>query len=161
MMISFDVGGYRFNHRTAGVLIDEGYVLLHRLANGKYWFLPGGRVELGEDSKTALVREMQEEVGLDVEAGRLLWVVENYFQLDGQPFHEVGFYYELTFDKAHPICQKDIEHHGDELGETLHYKWFRLEDLDDVQLVPAFLKTKLQNIAAYPEHVVFREDAST
>lgn len=35
------------------------------------WSLPGGRVEPGEDDATALVREMREETGLDVEPGPL------------------------------------------------------------------------------------------
>ena len=36
------------------------------------WSLPGGKVEEGETLAAALVREMREETGLDVEPGRLL-----------------------------------------------------------------------------------------
>jgi 8-oxo-dGTP diphosphatase len=40
------------------------------------WSLPGGRVEPGETDAEALVREMQEETGLAVVAGRLLGTVQ-------------------------------------------------------------------------------------
>lgn len=36
------------------------------------WEIPGGSVEAGEDPRTACKRECQEELGLDIEIGRLL-----------------------------------------------------------------------------------------
>jgi 8-oxo-dGTP diphosphatase len=61
---------------VGAVIIDErGRLLLikrgHEPGAG-LWSLPGGRVEPGETDAAALVREMREETGLVVEAGRLL-----------------------------------------------------------------------------------------
>jgi 8-oxo-dGTP diphosphatase len=54
---------------------DQGRLLLikrgHEPGAG-LWSLPGGRVEPGETDAEALVREMDEETGLAVRAGRLL-----------------------------------------------------------------------------------------
>lgn len=51
-------------------------LLLHRPATSEYnpgrWEFPGGRINLGEGVRDALVREVREETGLTVEAGRLL-----------------------------------------------------------------------------------------
>jgi len=40
---------------------------------GGWWCLPGGGVEPGESHAEAVVREVQEELGLDVKAGEQLW----------------------------------------------------------------------------------------
>lgn len=44
-----------------------------------YWFLPGGRVRFGESSDAALARELAEELGHVLPAGKLALVVENIF----------------------------------------------------------------------------------
>jgi 8-oxo-dGTP pyrophosphatase MutT (NUDIX family) len=54
-----------------GVLIHDGSVLL-LLNERDEWDLPGGRPEPGEDHRSALKREVQEETGLTVEVGAAL-----------------------------------------------------------------------------------------
>lgn len=57
---------------------------------GRSWSLPGGKVEPGETLAGALVREMREETGLDVEVGRLLYVC------DHTAAHVVHLTFEVT-----------------------------------------------------------------
>lgn len=55
---------------VAGILIDNHHrVLIAERPQGKtyagYWEFPGGKIEVNEDARTALVREFQEELGID------------------------------------------------------------------------------------------------
>jgi 8-oxo-dGTP pyrophosphatase MutT (NUDIX family) len=50
----------------------EGRVLLCRLTYKQDWDLPGGVVEVGESPMLAVAREVEEELGLAIPAGRLL-----------------------------------------------------------------------------------------
>jgi 8-oxo-dGTP diphosphatase len=67
--------------RCVGAIItdDTGLLLLikrgHEPEEGR-WSLPGGRVRPGESDWHALVREVREETGLQVEPGRLIGEVE-------------------------------------------------------------------------------------
>lgn len=90
-------------HVVAGALFDErGRVLIAQRPAGKHmaggWEFPGGKVEPGETPREALVRELREELGIEVhEAAPLiayeheyphrrvlldLWVVTRY---SGEP----------------------------------------------------------------------------
>ena len=65
--------------RVTGVVVEDGRILLLNQDTdaGRSWSLPGGKLEAGETLAQALVREMKEETGLDVEPGRLLYVCDH------------------------------------------------------------------------------------
>ena len=69
------------NLRVYGVLLRDSRVLVaaERVAGRDIFKFPGGAVEDGETPEAALIREFQEEGGLDVELERLLHVPGTLF----------------------------------------------------------------------------------
>jgi 8-oxo-dGTP diphosphatase len=62
---------------VAGLILDEaGRLLACKRPEGKHlggkWEFPGGKVEPGESAQEALVRELEEELGIRVETGAAL-----------------------------------------------------------------------------------------
>ena len=160
-MITFERDGTRFTYRTVGVCVEDGWALLHRAVRDEFWSLPGGRVEFGEESASALGRELREELGVDAEVGRLLWVVENFFALDGTPYHELGLYYAFTLPPDSALRDKTREHAGREEGLDaplrLIFRWFPLAALADLPLYPVFLRAALQRLPQHTERIVNRD----
>jgi 8-oxo-dGTP pyrophosphatase MutT (NUDIX family) len=141
-----------FNYRAAAVWIIDGHILLHRQADDSYWALPGGRVMMGEDSKTSLIREMKEELGVEVQVERMLWLTENFFNYRGMPFHEIGLYYFVSCPALPSIWRKG-PFHGLE-GERLVYQWVSLNELSSMTVYPSFLQETLGNIPKTTEHII-------
>ena len=62
---------------AAVVIDDDGRVLTVRRHTPPRWELPGGALEVGETLHEGVVREVREEVGLDVEPVRLTGIYQN------------------------------------------------------------------------------------
>jgi len=155
-VISLDFeAGRRFSYRIAAVCIDDGHVLLHRADQENFWSLPGGRAEILETSAITVVREMQEELGVTVSVRRLLWVVENFFTFESLRFHELGLYYLVDLPVDSPYLKKENAYMGQEADAApLFFRWFPLDDLEGVKLVPSYLQSSLRRLPDTIEHVV-------
>lgn len=159
VVLSFPVGGTRFNYRVAGAAIRDGHVLVCREDDDDYCMLPGGRVEMGEGSDVALVREMAEELVMDVAVGPLLFTSESFYGREGDRYHELGFIYaiELPADVqprgAQPFLVREDE------GHLLQFSWLKLgsPELAAARLMPPWLPERLDAPAGATEHVIFHE----
>ncbi|KKB06777.1 hypothetical protein VE25_20935 [Devosia geojensis] len=158
-VLSFPLGGRRFNYRVAAVIVVDGHVLASREDDDDYMMLPGGRVELGEASALSLEREIAEELGMPGTVGALLATSENFYHRAGEDFHEIGLFYRATLplhavpDGKAPWLVREDE------GHLLHNYWLPLagDALERMNLLPRWLPTFLRNLPANPAHIVFDE----
>ena len=119
---------------VGGVVVHQGRVLLIR--RGKQplygrWVVPGGTVELGEPLVEALVREMREETGLDVEPFELITVFDR-IERDGDDviYHYVIVDYLCRFRSGEAQAASD----------ALEVAWAAPDELAAYDLPPRALE---------------------
>ncbi len=59
MDITFETAEGRFNYRVAAILLDGERILAMHDERSPYWYLPGGRVRMGERAEDAVLREVR------------------------------------------------------------------------------------------------------
>ena len=153
-MITFAHDNIRFTHRIVGVAIEDGRVLLHQAEGDDFWALPGGRAELLEPAEATLRREMREELDIQVEVVRPLWLVENFFQHQGYQHHELGIYFLMRVPADWSYRAQTEPFLGDENGTRLICRWFPLEELAAIKVYPSFLVSGLRALPPTLQHVV-------
>ena len=111
---------------VAAIITDGSRIFATQRGYGEYkdgWEFPGGKIEPGEPSRDALVREIREELAADIVVGDLLTTVE----YDYPDFH-------LSMD-----CFRATLAEGSSMDLLEHEaaKWLTEEELDSVDWLPA------------------------
>ncbi len=137
----------KFNFRVAVIPYNNNnQVLLQRVENEEYLSLIGGRVKLGETTANALLREVQEELGILINQKNLdlVYVCENFFKINGKDIHELLFIYKYALNSN--ISYKVID------KENVKAEWFKIEDLKNLNIKPAIVKNF--NISEELQHLI-------
>ena len=111
---------------VGAVILDGDRVLLVRRANPPLkgqWSLPGGAVEVGEPLDAALVREVREETGLDVEVGPVVEVLDSIRRDAGG---RVEYHY-VILDYACRVTGGRIANGSD----AADVRWIPIAELED------------------------------
>ncbi|KZN66460.1 hypothetical protein N473_08700 [Pseudoalteromonas luteoviolacea CPMOR-1] len=158
-MLKFDNADSCFNCRSVAVIIHNGHILLHRNIEDSFWALPGGRVELFENSDSTISRELLEELDVVTVVKRHIWYVENFFVYAGKKYHEISNYFltELAASERLPIGNT---FRGIESDIELEFKWYPIGDLSNLNLKPAFLKSELQAIPEETKYIKVNDISS-
>ena len=134
---------YWFRYRTGAIIVRDGKMLFVRSKFGGYYYMIGGGVHLGEDSKTCIERETLEETGVKCTARRIAIICENFFNgvggaIDGKECHELEYYYLMDVpDDASFETITDAE-------EKL--EWIPIDEFSKNDIRPAFLKKELKGV---------------
>ena len=147
MDITFKTPEGIFNYRVCAVILHENRLLAMKNDRTPYYFLPGGRVALHENAENAIVREMKEELGIDVTVLRPLWFNQGFFTEDvtQQKFHELCLYYLVDVSKTDLISKGDTFDIA-EPDKINHFYWLPLDTLQEQYLYPIFIKENIRNL---------------
>ena len=132
------------NIRVGAIIMKDGKILMVGNERSNYLYSVGGRIKFGETAEEAVVREVMEETGVKLEAGRLGFVHENYFYGDaptnlGKLIYEISFYFYMKVPSNFaPVSDSFTE---DSSKEFL--RW--VSPNEDIKMYPTFFRTELKN----------------
>ena len=84
MDVSFKIGNEKFNYRVCAMIISDGKILAMHDERSPYYYLPGGRVAIGETAENAVIREIREELGVTPKIVRPVWLNQAFFSQTGR-----------------------------------------------------------------------------
>lgn len=150
----------RFGYRVAGILTKNNKVLLQNAEIDDFWSLPGGAINLFETFEQAIKREIMEEIQVRVRVKRIVWILENFFEYQNEKYHslEVGIILS-PLDSKEKLAMEEFygieEHyHPEKYGKLkLIFKWFSIDELDNLNLKPEILKQELKSLPKTIKHI--------
>lgn len=147
MDISFKLENKKFNYRVCAMMISDNKILAMHDERSPFYYLPGGRVKIGETAEDAVVREVQEELGITPKIVRPLWLNQAFFteDVDNLNYHELCIYFLMD------IADTDLLTRGNHfiLKEGCHthtFEWLEFNRLKDEYFYPLFLKNDIFNL---------------
>lgn len=115
---------------SAGIIISDSKILCFQKGGAKYpylsnkWEFPGGKVEKGEDPKDTLVRELSEELCINIQKEALIHLCNTQYSYPD--FDVILHSYIIDVDKIKFT-----------LTEHISYKWCTLKDLNNLDWAEA------------------------
>ncbi len=138
--VKFKEKEYSFHYRVVGVIVRDNKYLIQNIGGKDYYVLPGGHVRIGESSDNALIREVKEELEIDILKNdfRLFCYHENIYEKDNRVEHWIEQYYIIN-TKLEKDSWSFVENDVDGV-KTLNYSFVSKEELMEIDLKPLKIK---------------------
>jgi len=135
---------------ASAIVADErGRILLHRRSDNDRWALPGGVMEIGENIADAIVREVQEETGLDVVPERIVGVYTDPGHVFAFDDGEVRQQFSICFHCR--IIGGDIR----PSSESVDVRFFALVEIDGINVHPS-IRRRIDDYRKNQEAAIIR-----
>ena len=160
MDLRFSGDGHHFKFRVCCVIIKNGRVLVDDVQDNGFLCFPGGHVEIGEDSVSAVVREIKEEVGILLTNPKLHLLVENFYNSNRWgKVHEIGLFYMDT--DAEVPGDKSVDYYFEEMDKgklvTHKYKGVDITRVDEFDIRPKVMRDYLKQGNFEFKHIINKE----
>jgi len=121
------------------IIKDNKIILLKRVKpNETYWVFPGGGIEIGETKETALVREIKEELGLDIKVNKLF--LERKSSKPGmEGITEYFFTADIIGGELGTGKGPEYQPNSNYIGQY-ELEWVNISDLSKINLKPQEVK---------------------
>lgn len=129
------------------MMISDGKILAMQDERSPYYYLPGGRVAMGETAEEAVIREVQEELGIAPKIARPLWLNQAFFTEDVEHlrYHELCIYFLMDISDT-ALLSRGNTFTTKEGRRTHKFEWLTFERLQDEYFYPLFLKKEIFNL---------------
>ena len=147
MDISYNCENQKFNYRVCAMIIAENKILAMHDERSPYFYLPGGRVKMGETAEQAVVREVQEELGVTPKITRPLWLNQAFFteDVDNLHYHELCIYFLVDISETTLLERGNVFTLTE--GKHIHtFEWLEFDRLKDEYFYPLFLKKAIYDL---------------
>lgn len=147
MDISFKHENQKFNYRVCAVIISENKILAMHDERSPYFYLPGGRVTMGETVEHAVLREVWEELGIVPKIVRPLWLNQGFYteDVDKLRYHELCIYFLMDVSET-KLSENSDKFKRMEDNQTHIFEWLEFDRLKNEYFYPLFLKKEIFNL---------------
>lgn len=156
MDISFKLENNKFNYRVCAMMISDNKILAMHDDRSPYYYLPGGRVAMGETAEDAVLREVQEELHITAKIDRPLWLNQAFFteDVDHLRYHELCIYFLMDISETNLLERGNVFTVNE--GKRTHtFEWLEFDRLKDEYFYPVFLKKEIYDL---PDSLTLRTE---
>ncbi len=133
-----------------GLLLKGNSVLLAYSKGSTNTFLPGGHIEPGERAEHTLIRELKEELGINVTVQKYLGTIEQTFIENGIHHHGINLFFLMNSNDVRDELLSKEDH--------LDFFWADAFETGKMNLMPQALQTLIINFIKGNNDIWWRSD---